>query len=257
MSRLCPIRIEEAKLFIKVYENVYGKLDTAEQSTIDWKVSLTERDNALVSEMVERLGTTILSFRNDCTNIQRVFVKTSSRSAKDAPMVKAKFRDIYLKQIRKLSKVEQRDENCQITCLLIAAFDAMAINSAEEVIDMFFRSERIYQDMLLAVKQFGDDWNPVEFPEHFVIREFIHIDVDMEFRGFVFNNRMTAVSQYNYLIYSARLVAEKDNVLDLILCFFNDLVRDKIKNAGIANNYIIDFAIVGKRCGKLFLSVAA
>ena len=75
--------------------------------------------------------------------------------------------------------------------------------SASEVLSIFIISERIYQDMLLATE--AQDSSDLLFKENIILRPFIPIDVDMEFRGFVYHQRLTCLSQYNYLIYSQRL----------------------------------------------------
>jgi hypothetical protein len=119
----------------------------------------------------------------------------------------------------------------------MAAFDALRVSKASEVLDMVFRSERIYQDMLLAL-QFRD-----RFHENFGVREFVDIDVDMEFRGFVHKGELTALSQYNYLIHSPRLCADKDAIAQRILDFYQQTVKPKLQAAKFEENFIIDFAI--------------
>lgn len=63
----------------------------------------------------------------------------------------------------------------------------------------------------------------------------------MEFRGFVFKQKLTALSQYNYLIYSKRLNEIKDQIESEIYSFFYKKVRNKLEN--FIENYIIDFAV--------------
>ena len=166
-----------------------------------------------------------------------VFVKTSSRSAKDAPMYQKQFATLYNKELSRVSTEEKTSENVQIICLLKAAFQALKMTSAEQVIDTFVTSERIYQDMLLAVKQRD------RFHENFVVRQFVEIDVDMEFRGFVFHGELNALSQYNYLIYSEELLKKKKWIADIIQTFYDDKIWPKLKTAGYTNKFIIDFAV--------------
>lgn len=54
---------------------------------------------------------------------------------------------------------------------------------------MFSISERISQDMKLALA------HPERFKEHFVIRKWVDLDPSLEFRGFVKNNKLNALSQ--------------------------------------------------------------
>nr|KAG5700641.1 hypothetical protein BaRGS_015471 [Batillaria attramentaria] len=171
-----------------------------------------------------------------------VFVKTSSRSAKDAPMAQENFKELYEQFLSEEAEDVRGTENTQITCLLKAAFRAMRVRSAAMVMDMVMRSERIYQDMLLAL-EFKE-----KFHENFVVRAFVDIDVDMEFRGFVFAGSLVALSQYNYLIYSPRLVEQKDALQAKILTFFHDTLKSKLDSSNFEKAFIIDFAVAVK-CG--------
>jgi hypothetical protein len=172
------------------------------------------------------------------------FAKTSSRSAKDACVFKPDFLEIYKNELSKFPDPSQ--ENSRIISLLIAAFLALRVTSASDVLSMFIVSERIYQDMLLATQA----QNPSDslFKENIILRPFIPIDVDMEFRGFVFQQRLTCLSQYNYLIYSQRLCQWKDDILEKIISFFNQIVRIKLDTYK-SSDYVIDFALT--KGGKL------
>ena len=128
-------------------------------------------------------------------------------------------------------------ENDAITCLLKAAFHSLKVQNAYDVLEMFIKSERIYQDMLLALDV------DARFNENFIIREFQNIDVDMEFRGFVFDCKLNALSQYNYLIYSERLNLKKEDIEKQIIHFYNINVKPKIEISQLSS-FIIDFAIL-------------
>ena len=242
-SCYCPLLLAEAKLFISIYERNFQNIDPQMIGGIAWQATLSKTETSILQEMSARLQQAMANFTSDGGH---VFVKTSSRSAKDAPMYQDKFAALYRTELSRLDVGEQSKENQQITCLLRAAFEAMKVQTSEEVIDMFICSERIYQDMLLAVE------HKERFCEHFVIRRFVHIDVDMEFRGFVFGHKLTFVSQYNYLIFSARLLEEKDNIMRMLQSFFDQEIQPKFKDTKFPDNYIIDFAVCEN--GKYFIS---
>lgn len=172
------------------------------------------------------------------------FAKTSSRSAKDACIFKRDFLDIYKNELSKFSDPSQ--QNSRIMALLTSAFLSLRMTCASDVLSIFIISERIYQDMLLA----KEAQNPSDglFKENIILRPFIPIDVDMEFRGFVFQQQLTCLSQYNYLIYSQRLCQEKDIILEKITSFFNQTVKTKLGQYN-SNDYVIDFALT--KGGKL------
>lgn len=168
------------------------------------------------------------------------FVKLSSRSAKDAPLLQSKLKTIYQEKILLCQPEEQDLENTKIFCLLQAAFDFMKVKTAADVMDMFVRSERVYQDLLLAAVN-----RPEVYNTNFVIRKFVDIPVDMEFRGFVNDGTLNAISQYNYLIFSKRLVELKEALHRQVLSFFNDVVAPKLRSSNFPKNYVIDFAVCG------------
>ncbi|RMZ92869.1 cell division cycle 123-like protein [Brachionus plicatilis] len=198
-SELFPIEIEHAKLFLKCYPNI--KINSEKD---DWKSVFTSEELEILKDLETRLDFVISAFVKKSSDY--VFVKTSSRSAKDSPLADKKLKDIYTNYLNELNEEEKVTENQKVICLLRAAFECLKVHKACQVLEMFFKSERIYQDMLLAIEKID------RFRENFIVREFVPIDVDMEFRGFVFKQRLTALSQYNYLIYSKRLNEFKNQI---------------------------------------------
>lgn len=231
---LCPLYIEEAFMFINIYERLYANKEPEIICNTDWKFTLSVEENACVDNLLQRLQTSMDPF----TNKGYAFVKTSSRSAKDAPLVQNKFRELYRNELDLYTSSDKCMENVQITCLLKAAFIALRVKTAAEVVDMFMRSERIYQDMLLAAVNQREKYN-----EHFVIRQFVNIDVDMEFRGFVWDFELVALSQYNYAIYSERLAKDKDKYGHMVKTYFHEFVKPTLQSSMFPKNSIVDFAI--------------
>lgn len=227
-SEYLSLNLMHAELFVKIYPRIRTFKDEE-----NWKKIFNKEELKLVNDLETRLDKLIENFIQKPTDY--VFVKTSSRSAKDSPLTRDKFRDIYKVYLNELNENEKSSENHQIICLLKASFDSLKIQKASQVLEMFFRSERIYQDMLLAIEKKD------RFNESFIIREYVKIDVDMEFRGFVFKRRLTALSQYNYLIYSKRLNEIKNQIQHEINSFFYNKVKNKLEN--FIENYIIDFAV--------------
>ena len=238
----CPLTFEEAQLFISIYERVYKDVDSVEVLSKDWQGFLKEEERITLENITCRLQEAMETF----TKIDGyVFVKTSCRSAKDGPLFQHQFKDLYLEELKKLDEDERQSENNKVTCLLKAAFEALKVYTPAQVLDMFIRSERIYQDMMLAVN------NKERFNEHFVIRKFVQIEVDMEFRGFVYDNTLTALSQYNYLIYSKVLIEKRDKIQRDILQFFNEEISPRMQSSQAPANYIIDFAICDNDNGEI------
>ena len=245
----CPITRSDAQHFIRIFERHFQKLHEHQlfdqiRERVDTWLNDDEEEKQWYEQIKERLQKTMDQAFSDHNGF---FAKTSSRSAKDACIFKRDFLEIYQNELVKSPKPST--ENSRIIALLAAAFIALRVTCASDVLKMFVISERIYQDMLLATEA----QNPSDdlFKENIILRPFIPIDIDMEFRGFVFQQQLTCLSQYNYLIYSSRLCQEKDLIREKILTFFNEIVRMKLSEYK-CNDYVIDFALT--KGGKLILS---
>ncbi|GFO13447.1 cell division cycle protein 123 homolog [Plakobranchus ocellatus] len=228
--------VEDARLFVDIHKRLYANLEPSAIASINWKENLSAEERAKMVSMSSHLQKKIDAFLID-HGAKFAFVKLSSRSPKDAPRAQ-RFKEIYSELISKedLSNENQVSvENAQITCLLKAASQSLRMKSADDVIDMCVRSEYVYEDLLLELAL------PDRFRENWVIRQFVDIDVDMEFRGFVHQKRLTALSQYNCLIFSQRLANNKDFYLQRITEFFEVKIKPKLET--FFNDYIIDFAV--------------
>jgi hypothetical protein len=236
----CPITYSDAKHFIRIFEQHFQKLHEQQlfdqiRERMDSWFNDDQEEKQWYEEIKERLQKTMdQAFPGN----NGFFAKTSSRSAKDACIFRRDFLDMYKNELSKSPDPTQ--ENSRIIALLTAAFLALRVTCASDVLTTFVISERIYQDMLLATEA----QNPSDglFKENIIFRPFIPIDVDMEFRGFVFQQRLTCLSQYNYLIYSQRLCEKKEIILEKIISFFNETVKTKL-NQYKSNDYVIDFAL--------------
>ena len=119
--------------FSQVYETHFKDKDVSTFKDINWRNSLSSEDTHTLSELETALQTCMSTFLKYDNHY--VFVKTSSRSAKDAPMYGDAFRDLYKAEMESIPEIEERkQENTQITCLLTAAFKANRMTSANEVI---------------------------------------------------------------------------------------------------------------------------
>jgi hypothetical protein len=236
----CTITYSDAKHFIRIFERHFQKLHEHQlfdqiRERMDTWFNDDQEEKQWYEDIKERLQKTIDQAFPDN---KEFFAKTSSRSAKDACIFKRDFLEIYKNELSKLPDPSQ--ENSRIIALLTAAFLLLRLTCASDVLSMFIISERIYQDMLLATE--AQNLSDGSFKENIIFRPFIPIDVDMEFRGFVFQQRLTCLSQYNYLIYSRRLCQWKDTILEKIMTFFNQIVKTKLDKYR-SNDYVIDFAL--------------
>ncbi len=119
---------------------------------------------------------------------------------------------------------------CLCLCVCVHAASVAPLNGrcfvrlqlCAQVIDAFITSERVCDDDLPLALSFPDRWS-----QHIVLRQWLVIPPQHEFRAFVFDGQLTAVSQYFKGAYFPDLVANRDVILVLIQQLWSD-IRDKI-----------------------------
>eukprot|EP01080_Neovahlkampfia_damariscottae_P006833 gene6833-10998_t len=158
------------------------------------------------------------------------FLKMSSRSPKD--VMNEKF-DSLVKE--ELSKKTKNDDNEKCFAILRAACLLLKVKSRQEVIDLLIKSERIYSD-------FQEELQREEFKISLILREWVDIHPDMEFRGFCFNGKFTALSQYNYTVFFPHVVKKKNIIQQRIKEFFDE-IQPKLMNI-CEGCLIIDFHVL-------------
>jgi len=166
-----------------------------------------------------------------------VFAKLSSRSAKDVSDKDPRLLD---KVQAHLYTLKERDMNAKLWSLITVTTEALCVKDAHTIIRMFSQSDRISEDLESAFTV--NDWN-----ENVVLRKWVPIDVDMEFRGFVKNGRLNALSQYNYVLLSPRLHKLKDELAANIIKYWESNCKDKLEEIYPKGGYVIDFAVLRDR----------
>lgn len=114
------------------------------------------------------------------------------------------------------------------------------------------RSARNVQLHLLLVAHFFCCSSVCRFHENFVVREWVDIDQDMEFRGFCHNGQLTALSQYHHLVYFPRLQTMKEHIERTIRHFFDTQVAPLITQQKLPN-CIVDFALSGPEYSRVWV----
>mmetsp|Transcript_9499 Transcript_9499/g.10498 ORF Transcript_9499/g.10498 Transcript_9499/m.10498 type:complete len:378 (-) Transcript_9499:58-1191(-) len=194
----------------------------------------------LLSSLTKRIDTALSNFDNG------VFIKLDSRSPKDA--LSLEFDDDNVKQsivdeIKRLSKCNDDAKPTVATKealsgLLIALAKTSRITTGKQAICLLGQSRRVREDLMGIHKllQYGLStcivlraWDDVlvEHPER-------------EFRGFVCNNKLNALSQYDYLTCYESLVTKKDHLQQVVKSAFEKHFKQALSNH---ENYVIDFYV--------------
>ncbi len=106
-------------------------------------------------------------------------------------------------------------DNDKLIAINRAHIHALRVTTADEVMNTFLASERIYEDLQLASE------HPAKWSQKFVLRQWIDIPIEYEFRGFVYNNELTALSQYYHFCYFPEIAHKKSLIQQKIKTFFN------------------------------------
>jgi len=166
-------------------------------------------------------------------------VKLNSRSPKDVPVYdfnNKKLQHLIEQEIESIDKKNLTD-NSETWAFVKATNKSMRVTNGKEAMHLLSRSTRIYED-LSKILQFRDDLFEVklifrewldEVPEH----------PEMEFRGFVNQGKLNALTQYFCFAFSQTLADKKQEIGQRILDFFNT-ISNKIPHP----SYIIDFFLL-------------
>ena len=145
-------------------------------------------------------------------------------------------------------KEDEFEANMKMAAMFRGTDILLKCNSGSEAMSLLLSSERVFQDLNVALscfkaKQERPELN-FEWNMKISLREFNpKINGAMEFRCFVKDNIMTAISQYNhYIIVEDLLSAETCLKIKQKIChFWKDQIRTILE---YLKDYIIDFAIL-------------
>ena len=132
-TRMIPISVELARRMV---------------AAIKKRTGLEKND---VHPELEELEKVIVSF--GCA-----FVKLSSRSPKDATVAGERTRAAFE---REFAACEEKDDNAKFICLNRAHISALSVTCAKDALDLLLASERILDDLELALED-PSKWNQVK-----------------------------------------------------------------------------------------------
>jgi hypothetical protein len=187
-------------------------------------------DLEVVKVVEERISKALESFPG-----ARGFVKLSTRSPKDSVF------DCYSDKTARLVDAElgriagPRDDNAEIAAFFIAANRAMCSDNGAQAMELFTQSLRIRQDLDRALK------NEEEWDMCVVCREFADLPLQSEFRVFVHEGRLTAISQYFWFCFFPELVEKHNEYLDAMVRCYEEQLSKRVPY----ESYVVDFAVVG------------
>ena len=158
-----------------------------------------------------------------------IFVRLSSRSPKDAALKAPRFKSLLQSHYDDAcAQVEIPGRNEKLLALYGASTEVMGCRNGSEAMDLLVASDRV-QDDLVTMKGLN-----------VCIRRFCRFRPELEVRGFVWDGKLTALTQYNQFVVSKRLQSSFSAVQKACISCFETSIRPKID----LQRYSIDFVVL-------------
>jgi hypothetical protein len=242
-TTLVPMGAAHAEALVKACEAAQEQGATQD---FEKEVQLSDGVASVLSDLFSRRLQPAMNALTDSMS-GGCFVKTSSRSAKDHADLDT-LKDRLLSAMENqlgisVSSGQKPDENANMIAMSYASMEQLKMADAEHVMHIFTRSERIWHDMHLALNQYKrrNTWD--ESAQSLVVRRWIRFEPDMEFRCFICEGQVVAISQYRHLCYFPRLCANRSIILDTLTSFLNDLCLPVLKGVFPLDDYVLDVGI--------------
>ncbi|KAJ3447995.1 cell division cycle protein 123 [Anaeramoeba flamelloides] len=191
-TEFVTMTFEECKSLLKALRNPNLK----EEHDIDNMKSLTKR----MEKAFKSIGG------------EKFFVKLNSRSAKDAvDKVPNRLQPLLEKQLEIVK--QKRSLSTDLVALRRSMFESMSISSCKEALDVFSYSYRIVSDLKRSLT-FEDLYD-----QQIIVRQFLDWDIKYEFRGWVTNGKLNALSQYYsncFFDYGEEINAIKEKITNFV-----------------------------------------
>ncbi|KZV96958.1 hypothetical protein EXIGLDRAFT_764867 [Exidia glandulosa HHB12029] len=231
---LVPLTVEQAQLLIRAYDEAERHPPTPEAVVSDPPLNSEEASlrASLLPPIQAALDQLAAADGKGC------IVKTSSRSPKDAAARTGALERILREALSHPSNdraLSLDEEMLRVVCEAEGA--ALRFSRAEDILRALVLSERIWQDMTLALR------HPDSFKQNIVVRRWESVDVTLEFRCFVHAGRLTAISQYAYQLYSPSLVESIEAARNTIVAYFDSQLREILVQGGF-ETCIVDVALL-------------
>ena len=179
-----------------------------------------------LNSLVERISNMISTFSPD----DGVFVKLSTRSPKDSHIAFASAVKSYK------SLPSPSSGNDKLITFGDISLDSLRVTNGREAIKLFISSDRVGEDLEYALEPGDKDFDA---RVSIVIRKWVKIPLWSEFRGFVWDGKLTSIGQYNHPVVFTELLGKTEQIKSDLQAFY-----DRIKTKIPLQRYIIHFAWV-------------
>lgn len=226
-SEILPISPKLAQAMISFY-----------RLSLDDKQILTAKDIALLKQLeidIEKIMQRLMASHS----AGGIFVRMSNRSPKDGnPLLEENVLNGMPHYQQELAKQGGNDSNAKMIAYCSVQTSLLRCTTARQAMNLLLTSERVHIDLNLALDCMqaskADKWST-----SIILREWNNkIRQEFEFRAFVNDGKLTAISQYNhYCKFDWSHINLEDIKTRIIAAFL------KVHPHVGLNNYIIDFAV--------------
>jgi hypothetical protein len=261
-TEFIPISPLIAQAFVNYYQTRYNS-----------KQLLNSNDLQLIQSIQNQLKQQIFNSKTNKFQINGSFIRLSSRSPKDGNPLDSQILIQHYHQELNTLQIKYPDEydsakgkaNMQLIAYGYAQFHSLKIMNEYEALNLILSSERVFIDLLNALdcQHVQDnkvlninniklhDWN-----NNIIIREWNNLlDPSMEFRCFVYQSNLTAISQYNHYckFYQLQNDLTVQQIKSTIIEYWQQKIQpllDQFNEKYL--NYIIDLGLIENKQSNEF-----
>eukprot|EP00698_Gefionella_okellyi_P003035 TRINITY_DN12856_c0_g1_i1.p1 TRINITY_DN12856_c0_g1~~TRINITY_DN12856_c0_g1_i1.p1 ORF type:complete len:396 (+),score=81.96 TRINITY_DN12856_c0_g1_i1:27-1190(+) len=168
------------------------------------------------------------------------FVRLSARSPKDAAFGSTAMKDVLRHELEQipssLSPVEV--QNAEFAAFFRAQLHSLRVHTGAEAVVLLGHSERVFIDLTRTLK-LREQVYGTTIPVNLVVREWTTLDLNYEFRGFVYNRKLTALTQYFDMCYFDDIANDAATIADRVRQYFEREVLPRLPY----QHCIVDFAV--------------
>eukprot|EP01083_Nonionella_stella_P009203 26625_1 len=244
-TRIVPVTVNEAHSFIAYSRYIHSQ--RAKSQDIYCKTILNYEQNKHkidgdIESLKDKISTQIDDAKwNECG----FFAKFNSRSPKDVHEYEGNkdyVMDMFFAEMDKF-KAKSHDGTVQLNEALISSYIARAkllkMKTAQDVIRTFAASFRALED-LTGTLRLGDEHMDISIALR-KWNESVPTNGHGEFRCFVHNKELNAITQYISCIWFKGLETQKNVIKDRIIKFYETKVKDYVP----MDSFVIDFLVLG------------
>jgi len=228
-SKFLILPPEVAQAFVNFYQRRYNNKD-----------HLTPEDCSLIRGFQPKLEEAIHSVSTSSPS-RKVFVRLSNRSPKDGTRPGVDVESLINQELKKLNA---QDANAKMIAICRASRKLIAVQNALQALELILSSERVFRDLLLALDcrklEEQEEKSESSWSTQLCIRAWNDkVRDELEFRCFVYQNRLTAISQYNHYCLLDFGALNEDVIRARVVAFWS-----RVKHLISAQDYIMDVAFV-------------